>query len=266
MIIASDLDRTLMYSRRALDELGHSRETKLKPVERKDGSWVGYMTETAFSDLKKLSRESLFIPVTTRTTEQFKRFVIFESEVSLPYAITSNGANILYKGNPLKEWSENLSSQMAHEVLGLDEFLSTLLKEGYCFDGQLKKVEKLFFYFILNGLPSSFEQRGIRALAASYGWRLSLQGRKLYFIPKLISKGNALEFICEREGMEAFAGAGDSVLDWDFLQKCRYSFVPKHGELKEHVDASLITLTNKLGIAAGEEILKNIRASLLMKS
>jgi hydroxymethylpyrimidine pyrophosphatase-like HAD family hydrolase len=266
MIIASDLDRTLMYSRRALDELGHSSETKLKPVEMKDGSWVGYMTETAFSDLKKLSRESLFIPVTTRTTEQFKRFVIFENEVSLTYAITSNGANILYNGKPLKEWSEKLFSQLAHEALGLDEFLSTLLKEGYDFDGQLKKADKLFFYFILNCLPSSIELSDLRAHAASYGWRLSLQGRKLYFIPKVISKGNALEFICEREGMEAFAGAGDSVLDWDFLQKCRYPFVPKHGELKEHVDASFITLTNKLGISAGEEILKNFRASILMKS
>jgi hydroxymethylpyrimidine pyrophosphatase-like HAD family hydrolase len=266
MIIASDLDRTLMYSKRALNELGHSSETKLKPVEMKDGNWVGYMTETAFSDLKKLSRESLFIPVTTRTTEQYKRFVIFENEVPLTYAITSNGANILYKGKPLKEWSEKLFFKMAHETLGLDEFLSTLLNEGYYFDGQLKKVDKLFFYFILNCLPSSYELSDIRELASSKGWRLSLQGRKLYFIPKLISKGNALRFICEREGMEALAGAGDSVLDWDFLKNCRYPFVPKHGELKEHVDASLFTLTNKLGIAAGEEILKKMRASLLMKT
>ena len=58
------------------------------------------MTESAFSMLKEVNRQVLFIPVTTRTTEQFNRFVIFEKEIPLTYAITTNGANILYKGNP----------------------------------------------------------------------------------------------------------------------------------------------------------------------
>ena len=48
MIIASDLDRTLMYSMRALEELGRPEDTVLKPVEINDGNWVGYMTETCF--------------------------------------------------------------------------------------------------------------------------------------------------------------------------------------------------------------------------
>ena len=82
----------------------------------------------------------------------------------------------------------------------------------------------------------------------------------------LISKGNALEYICNREGMEAIAGAGDSVLDWDFLQNCRNRFVPRHGELIDKLETTRRNqLTNKLGIAAGEEILQHFHKTLSLK-
>jgi hydroxymethylpyrimidine pyrophosphatase-like HAD family hydrolase len=265
MIIASDLDRTLMYSTRALEELGRPEETIFKPVEQKDGNWVGFMTETGFSTLQQINRQSLFVPVTTRTTEQFKRFVIFEKEIPLTYAITANGANILYQGEALTDWSEELDSKLISEAAGQNELLAVIKKEGVQFDGQLKQVEKLFFYFILNCLPTASELLAIRELVSFYGWRISLQGRKIYFIPTLISKGKALEYICNREGMEAIAGAGDSVLDWDFLQNCRNRFVPRHGELVDKLETSDVTLTNNLGIAAGEEILQHFQKVLSLK-
>jgi hydroxymethylpyrimidine pyrophosphatase-like HAD family hydrolase len=265
MIIASDLDRTLMYSTRALEDLGRPKDALFKPVEQKDGNYVGYMTEKGFSTLQQINRQSLFIPVTTRTTEQFNRFVIFEKEVPLTYAITANGANILYKGKNLTDWSEKLHSLLVREVARQEDLLATLKKEGFQFDGQLKQVEKLFFYFILNCLPTASELLAISELVALYGWRISLQGRKLYFIPTLISKGKALEYICNREGMEAIAGAGDSVLDWDFLRNCRNRFVPRHGELVDKLETSNVTLTNNLGIAAGEEILQHFETLISLR-
>lgn len=35
MIFASDLDRTLVYSKRAIEELGELDKTVMKPVEKK---------------------------------------------------------------------------------------------------------------------------------------------------------------------------------------------------------------------------------------
>jgi hypothetical protein len=265
MIIASDLDRTLMYSARALEELGRPEDTVYKPVERNVGNWVGYMTENGFSTLQEVNLQALFIPVTTRTTEQFKRFVIFEKEIPLTYAITANGANILYKGEPLTDWSDNLHSLLVREAAGPEELLATLKKEGFQFDGQLKQVENLFFYFILNCLPTASDLLALHMLVALYGWRISLQGRKLYFIPTLVSKGKALEYICNREGMEAIAGAGDSVLDWDFLRNCRNRFVPRHGELVDKLETSNVTLTNNLGIGAGEEILQHFQTLISLR-
>ncbi|QIZ09629.1 hypothetical protein HFZ78_25550 [Priestia megaterium] len=254
MIFASDLDRTLVYSKRAIKELGELDKTVIKPVEKKDNNWVAYMTERSFFALKELSLTSLFVPVTTRTTEQFNRFYIFNEDIQLKYAITSNGANIINKGEIMKDWSTYIFQRMNAESVPQNELLAILKREGFHFDGQIKQAENLFFYFILNSLPPASDQKAINDLAVSYGWRISIQGRKLYFIPLAISKGDALEFISKREGMEVIAGAGDSVLDWDFLKNCQYRFVPAHGELARVSGTSNFTLTKNYGVSAGEEI------------
>jgi hypothetical protein len=95
-------------------------------------------------------------------------------------------------------------------------------------------------------------------LASLLGWKVSLQGRKLYFIPKVINKGDALEFVCNHCGGQVIAGSGDSLLDLDFLKHCRYQLVPDHGELISDpgiVIPSSISVTKNRGIFAGEEIL-----------
>lgn len=265
MIVASDLDRTLMYSNRALEELGIPEGVELKAVEMTEGKWAGYMTKSAFSLLQKLNSRCLFIPVTTRTTDQFKRFVIFEKEIPLTYAITSNGANILYQGEILKDWQEKITARMKAESSSKQDLLSALVRGGFRLDGHWKEAEKLFFYFILNTLPTASELEEIRKLTSKYGWRNSLQGRKLYFIPEAISKGKALQYICERTGVEAAAGAGDSILDWDFLQHCQFRCVPSHGELNKYKVTGDFTKTNTYGITAGEEILRNFLSNFSLK-
>jgi hydroxymethylpyrimidine pyrophosphatase-like HAD family hydrolase len=256
MIFASDLDRTIAYSERAILELGEKKITSLKPIEQKDDRWVGYMTEESYNKLQEISQTHLFIPVTTRTTEQFNRFVIFKDINRFPYSITYNGAVILYKGIPLEEWSEQLINQMEQESVLQTELLDLLRRRGIIINGLLKQAGDYFFYYILESLPLKHDRMMLHELVAKAGWRISLQGKKLYFIPKAISKGAALEFICKREGLSAIAGAGDSILDWDFLQHCKYRFVPGHGELASVRDHKDYILAENSGPAAGEEILK----------
>jgi len=259
MIFASDLDRTLMYSSRAIKEFGRPEGTMLKPVELRDGKWTAFMTDASFSILRELSRQSLFIPVTTRTTEQFKRFFIFEQEISIKYAITANGANILVQGHPMKGWYEHNQKRLHLESVSMPEMLAIMQREGVHLEGERRQAEHLFFYYLLNCLPTSSEKDTIETLVAKYGWRISLQGRKLYFIPNAISKGNALEYIRQFEGTKVFAGAGDSVLDWDFLQHCQHRLVPKHGELAKMVSGTNIQfITVNRGLGAGEEILEQV--------
>ncbi|MFL6558755.1 MAG: hypothetical protein ACJ8MO_21885, partial [Bacillus sp. (in: firmicutes)] len=244
---------------------GNDDKFVLKPVEKRDHNWVAYMTKLSYFALKELASTSLFIPVTTRTTEQFNRFLIFKEDIPLKYAITSNGANIIYQGKLMEDWSTHMMNRLTEESVTQAELLRKLKKEGFQFDGQIKQAENLFFYFILNSLPPASDRKAINDVAVSYGWRISLQGRKLYFIPRAISKGDALDFICKREGMEVIAGAGDSILDWDFLKNCHYRFVPAHGELARVSATSNYSLTENHGVGAGEEILQEFLKLLHLK-
>ena len=161
----------------------------------------------------------------------------------------------------MEEWSNQILNRVKLETVSQTELLSILHREGVCLEGKRKQAEEWFFYFILNCLPSNNERKWIEDVAAKSGWRISLQGRKLYFIPQAISKGNALEYICKLEGEKSVAGAGDSLLDWDFLKNCQYQFVPNHGELAHklaHVTGgSTSNLTTNYGVRAGEEIIQH---------
>ncbi|WML45013.1 hypothetical protein [Neobacillus sp. PS3-40] len=266
MIFASDLDRTLIYSKRALVEFGLSKTTERIPVECKDGQWISFMTASSYSILKEICSRFLFVPVTTRTTEQFKRIFIFKKDIPITYAITSNGGHILYKGEELEEWSEILSARLQWETSTIKELQFFLQKERFHLDGVVKQAESLFFYFILESSPSRFELNRISNAVSSFGWRISLQGRKLYFIPKAINKGDALEFICRKEGRVAMAGAGDSNLDWDFLKHCRNRIVPIHGELASKESLDTYSVTSNRGILAGEEILQKSLSLLTVQT
>jgi len=97
MMFATDLDRTIIYSRKAIEDLGPSLEGQLCSVEEKDGKAMAFMTQKALEELEKISQDLLLVPVTTRTTNQFKRIFIFEEHIPVKYAITFNGAEILYE-------------------------------------------------------------------------------------------------------------------------------------------------------------------------
>ncbi|WML60022.1 hypothetical protein [Neobacillus sp. PS2-9] len=265
MIVASDLDRTIIYSKRAMADLEEQPEGQLKLVEIKDGEQVAFMTEAALFALEMISQKSLFIPVTTRTTDQFNRLSIFKNKIEFKYAITTNGAVILEHGKPIEGWTEYVKNRLRMESALEEELLSIFQREGIRFDGIKKQAGKLFFYFILNSLPSTVEMQLINDLVGKVGWRISIQGRKLYFIPLAISKGSALEYLCQTEGTQAIAGAGDSILDWDFLQKCQYRFVPNQGELAKATDTSDLIFTKSRGVCAGEEILQQVLELLPLK-
>jgi 2-hydroxy-3-keto-5-methylthiopentenyl-1-phosphate phosphatase len=86
-------------------------------------------------------------------------------------------------------------------------------------------------------------------------------------MPKPVCKGEAVKFIKEREGIDTIFGAGDSILDNDFLKICDYAFVPSHGELiNEGIHRSNYLFTVHQGVMAGEEILHRITNAVTEKS
>ncbi|WP_102274857.1 HAD family hydrolase [Cytobacillus massiliigabonensis] len=265
MMFASDLDRTLIYSNRALADFKQHTISDLIAVELKDAQEVAFMTNNAYSLLKELAASLLFIPVTTRTYEQYKRVFIFTESFHLKYAVTSNGATIIYNGLPLQEWRETVQKRLENECVPFQKMMEEMFRLPI--NGTLKKVENLFFYYLLEE-PLTLETKNrIQKMADRNGWRISIQGRKLYLMPKPVCKGEAVKFIKEREGIQTVFGAGDSILDNDFLKLCDYAYVPSHGELKnEGIGRSNYLFTAHQGVLAGEEILHSILNTVTEKS
>ncbi|MBZ9534221.1 hypothetical protein KGR20_08080 [Cytobacillus oceanisediminis] len=256
-LFASDLDRTLIYSKRALNEMETPWNPQMIGVEEKNGEHVSFMTKESYHLLKEIAAKQLFVPVTTRTYQQYKRIFIMEKEIPVTYCVTSNGARIHYQGVVLKDWDETIQQRLKADCCEKEEILEKL--QQYALDGELKIADNLFFYYVLNAKIDQDNKKEITKLASDHGWNISLQGRKLYFMPSPICKGKAISYIKEREGAEQTIGAGDSLLDSPFLNVCQTAYIPCHGELtlEESRNATHV-LTNQKGAFAGEEIVRNV--------
>lgn len=258
MIFASDLDRTLIYSRKLIED----NDNEIILVERHDGKEISFMRKKALQMLKNLSPEILFVPVTTRTIDQYKRIFIMEEYIKPMYAITSNGGNILVNGEVDKQWREEINrkvSKLVHHEIVKERFLSCFTNTSW-----IKKMifrDNLFYslHFEDKALVNFKELQNFIAWAEENKWKVSLQSRKLYIVPKAVNKWDAVLYIKNKENKTKVVSAGDSYLDYPILINSDYSICPSHGELKEllcsnKLKKAHITMTDSVGISASEEI------------
>ncbi|MFJ6011326.1 HAD family hydrolase [Streptomyces sp. NPDC092952] len=258
-LVASDLDRTLIYSAAALRLTGPDAETpRLLCVETYDHKPLSYLTETAATLLDELSRTTVFVPTTTRTREQYRR-------VRLPgpaprFAICANGGHILVDGESDADWQRRVTRRIAEECAPLAEVRAHLLASAD--PAWLRKervAEDLFAYLVVERplLPGGWADE-LGAWASTRGWTVSLQGRKIYAVPGPLTKSAAMKEIARRTGATLTLAAGDSLLDADLLLAADRAWRPDHGELAEaDWSAPHTEVTAARGVAAGEEILRS---------
>ncbi len=262
-IFASDLDQTLIYSGRSFATEGDL--AAVSPVEFKDGREVTYMTKRAIVQLRKLVRKVLFIPVTTRTIEQYRRIVIFQEMIIPKYAVTSNGGNILIQGQPDLEWNRRVRESVRQGCLPLTEILENFnkLKQAEWFLTD-RIADDLFYYCVVKRekIPEP-EIAAFGQWAKEGGWHLSIQNRKIYFVPAMVSKVKAINYIRGREQISGLVAAGDSLLDLDMLQSADFALAPPHGEIyrlftQGGLEGLKLNFTKATGILSSEEILDEV--------
>ncbi|CAL9404138.1 HAD family hydrolase [Streptomyces sp. enrichment culture] len=257
-LVASDLDRTLIYSTAALALTAPDAEApRLLCVEVYQGKPLSYVTEAAAGLLDQLARTAAFMPVTTRTREQYRR-------IQLPcptprYAICANGGHLLVDGESDRDWQAVVAARLADECASLDEVRAHLvaaadpawlLKE--------RVAEDLFAYLVVERalLPDGWVAE-LSAWAEARGWTVSLQGRKVYAVPKPLTKSAAVREVARRTGARTVLAAGDSLLDADLLLAADRAWRPGHGELADtDWRAAHVEVLADRGVAAGEEILR----------
>ncbi|MDI9919106.1 HAD family hydrolase [Rhodococcus sp. IEGM 1379] len=265
-LIATDLDRTMIYSKNAIggDPSGTDLGSGPAPVcvEYYDGGPLSHMSVDAIALLRELCAAVPVIPTTTRTIAQFQR-------IDLPggpwkYAITSNGGNILVDGKPDLSWRSEIDRSTRAAGVELAHVRSELeARIDVSWVSSMRVADELFPYLVvdLSTIPTDFEA-GWSDWCISRGWNVSRQGRKIYTVPDAVSKSRALAEVRRRliESGDLAAdatvlSAGDGALDADMLEYADFAIRPRHGELEElNWQRPTVTVTETSGIAASVEI------------
>jgi hydroxymethylpyrimidine pyrophosphatase-like HAD family hydrolase len=260
ILVASDLDRTLIYSTAAL-ALSMPDETapRLLCVEVHEAKPLSYMTEAAGRLLAELADTVRFVPTTTRTRKQYRRISLPGSQPR--YVICANGGHLLVDGRTDHDWNAEMHRRLADGSAPLDEICAHLSATA---DPEwLRKervAEDLFTYLVVDRdlLPAGWVKE-LADWAEPLGWTVSLQGRKIYAVPKPLSKSAALAEVVRRTGVDQVLAAGDSLLDMDLLMAADAGWTPGHGELSDTgFTAPHVTALGSAGVAAGEEILRRM--------
>ena len=92
---------------------------------------------------------------------------------------------------------------------------------------------------------------------------MSLQGRKLYVVPRPLRKSRGLAEVRRRTGSTFTAAAGDSLLDTDLLTSVDAPVRPRHGELDD-LDWTCpgLQVTTASGVLGGREVCARLLAAV----
>jgi hypothetical protein len=255
VLIATDLDRTLVYSRAAL-ALSPGALPPLTCVERRAGEQVSFMTAAAARLTAALADRTVLVPVTTRLPEQLSR-------VRLPgppsrFAVAANGGVLLVDGTPEPAWQARVAVTVAASTPLSDVARYIRRTCDPAWTVQVREAGGLFCYAVLAeaGAPDGFVAEASE-WAAERGWTVSAQGRKLYWMPRGLTKTAAVREVAHRVGAELVLAAGDSLLDRELLCHADRGIHPAHGELfAGGWTAPGVECTRAAGVLAGQEIVE----------
>ncbi|MGO3325583.1 HAD family hydrolase [Gordonia sp. (in: high G+C Gram-positive bacteria)] len=272
-LIATDLDRTMIYSRSAVTNAGRAdsrppspgraelpsagraelssagraesrfQTERSKPpvcVEIYNDAPLSFMTAPAVDALTALAAHTNVVPVTTRTRAQFER-------ISLPggpfrYAVVSNGGRILCDGDDDALWRARLHERVSERSAPLADLHADLLSRiDDSWVQSTRIADDLFVYLVVDPdrQPPDFVPSW-REWCAPRGWTVSQQGRKIYAMPVAVTKSSAIAEVRRRlveEGVlptdAPVLAAGDGRLDADLLEFADHAIRPRHGELHD---------------------------------
>lgn len=254
-LVVCDLDRTLIYSATAMG----SERPPVHCVEWIAGVESSFMTAAAVELLETLRTQCEFVPTTTRTREQYARIALAGPPAR--YAIVANGGHLLEDGVTDLDWNRGVRARIA-DCLPLVDARARLRAGAGAWLLRERVAEDLFSYAIVDRalLPPDLVAH-LQEWYAVRGWVLSLQGRKLYCVPRPLTKSAAAAEVARRSGASVVLAAGDSLLDADLLEYADVAVRPAHGELElTGWTRPGLLVTEATGVEGGEEVLRLLLA------
>jgi len=225
VLYASDMDRTLIFSGRFLEE--YPTDASYSVIEQKEGKVISYMSDEVYRKLDKVRRNSnvTFVPVTTRSLEEYNRINLrFTPE----YAIVSNGGIILHNGEPIKEWEEYIKKNI--DMMEAMELIHDIQDNLSSVNYKIKVIDSCYLFFKTN-YPELFDVETQYLIEKYPNWVFTRQNKKCYAIPKHFSKQVALRWLWHKLNEPFIVASGDSELDLPMLTLANRAIIPSHGSL-----------------------------------
>lgn len=254
MIIFSDLDRSLIYSKKFI-----SGKKDIVNVEIYNNEEISFMSKRTIDLLKELMLKKKVIPTTTRNIEQYKRIMFEENNINFDIAIVCNGGCILKDGILLEKWN-NIIREKLKECTPFNEVKKEFIKykdiKGIL---KVRDVYDMFFYLVIDRSTFFIEKlKEFKEYLSESNWDMHINGRKIYFIPSVIRKEYAVKFIKEYFNIQKTCAIGDSTMDLGMLNAVDTSFIPKGSSICSYEVKSKVIISENEGIKGSEEILSHI--------
>jgi hydroxymethylpyrimidine pyrophosphatase-like HAD family hydrolase len=206
VLFASDLDNTLIHSYRVA-EAGDIC------VETRDNKKLSFMPPKAYSILKDIAAKCTFVPVTTRSQEQYRRL---DLGVKPKYALVANGAMLLIDDEVDGPWVSETRRR-------LNVTLPEIEPSELLFD--IRRVDG-FFIFAKSGNPPQ-AVKYLEAMLKDSAFEARSVNDKVYILPAGLDKGTAVKRLKEQISSDYVICAGDSELDLPMLEIADMAVVPE---------------------------------------
>lgn len=237
IILACDLDNTLLYSYRY-------RQPGDICVEWINGKRQGYMTPKTIRLLRKLTENICLIPVTSRSADQYRR-IQWPGGCQPEYAVTTNGGLLLHNGETDREWqaqSLEIARPFQEELYQLHHLLEKqntyrsvrivdeMLLYACCREGEAFAASNCDFAKQSDYRFACCREKEPSATFPVHRKDISLasviSGKKIYFFPPQMNKGQALLRLRQRTGVSFVVSAGDGIMDIPMLLEADLAIIP----------------------------------------
>lgn len=179
--------------------------------------------------LLRLARHIPFIPVTTRSLEQYRR-IEFGLSAPPPFALVSNGGILLENGQPSHAWYEQTQACIAPALPEL-EIARALLEQLPYIELGPRMVDGIFVFAKTSALHATWHAMACELdLSAVF---IDSVGEKIYVFPKVLHKGFALQRLRKQLGAAKVFSAGDSAFDIPLLLEADIPIIPDEALLRD---------------------------------
>lgn len=217
LLFASDIDNTLIFS--------HKKENLSNkiPCELYNGENISFITKYTRENLEIVHNNALFVPVTTRSIEQYSRIKF--GDFIPNYALTSNGGNLLINGKVDNDWY-NKTVELCKPAFDALTKGEEYLEKDSNRTLDIKRVDGLFTY-TKSAAPQDTVNR-LQELLINEPVNVHYYGNKVYILPNTLDKGSALTRFIKTylNNIDKIITAGDSIFDIPLLNAGNLAIFP----------------------------------------